>query len=402
MDLVNMREMLEAGFHFGHQTTRWDPRMKPYIFTEKNGIYIIDLQKSLDMAKKAFQKIKDVASEGKEVLMVGTKRQAQAVIQNAAEEVGMHYIDKRWIGGLLTNFTLVRKSIDKLLELDEMKNDGRWEIKSKKEQSKLEKVYKKLRKSLWGVRNLNGIPSLLLVIDTNFEEIAVKEGNKLNIPIVAIVDTNSDPTNIDFPIPGNDDAIRSIKLFVKKFTEAYKIGKDEALAKSLEIPSESDESSSAPGEGEVEAKVKEETEEPVLEKNKEEEKLEVQDKPEEKQQKTESKEAEVRDSKPEVIKEEVKTIPKKETKAEKSPLKEPEKDKSPKEEIPVKVIQTKEKAEKEPKDKKKAKIKTEAKKTVKKETKVKKEVKKAAPKKEVKKKEDPKKTSTPEKAVEKE
>jgi|GEM_PF-92798 len=234
MDLVNMREMLEAGFHFGHQTTRWDPRMKPYIFSEKNGIYIIDLQKSLEMAKLAFQKIREVAGEDQDVLLVGTKKQAQTIVQGIAEEAGMHYVDQRWIGGLLTNFELVRKSIDRLMELEEMKNDGRWEIKSKKEQSKLEKVYKKLKKSLWGVRNLKGLPALVLVIDTNFEEIAVKEANKLNIPIVAIVDTNSNPSNIDFPIPGNDDAIRSIKLFIKKFSEAFQAGREDALARSME------------------------------------------------------------------------------------------------------------------------------------------------------------------------
>ena len=234
MTSVSMREMLEAGVHFGHQTKRWDPRMKPYIFTNKNGIYIIDLQKSIEMFKDALGKIEEIASQGGEVLIVGTKKQAQAIIQNMAEEVEMHYIDQRWIGGLLTNFNLVRKSVDKLLELDEMKKDGRWDIKSKKEQSKLEKVYKKLRKSLWGVRSLKGLPALVLIIDTNFEEIAVKEVNRLKIPIVAIVDTNSNPENIDYPIPGNDDAIRSIKLFVQKFCAAYKKGKEIALSNSLD------------------------------------------------------------------------------------------------------------------------------------------------------------------------
>ena len=170
MELVTMREMLEAGFHFGHQTRRWNPRMKEYIFTEKNGIHIIDLQKSLVMAKIALNKIKECAQEGNEVLIVGTKKQAQSIIHNLSEEAEMHYIDQRWIGGLLTNFELIRKSIEKLIEMDEMKNDGRWDILAKKEQSKMEKNYKKLKKSLWGVRKLTKRPALLIVMLTLLHE----------------------------------------------------------------------------------------------------------------------------------------------------------------------------------------------------------------------------------------
>ncbi len=190
---VTMREMLEAGVHFGHQVRKWNPKMKPFIYGKKNGIYIINLQTSIEMFKKALGFITDVVAAGQEALIVGTKKQAQSIITEVSEEMGMHYVNKRWLGGLLTNFPIVKKSIEKLLELDEMKRDGRWEVKSKKEQSKLEKIYKKLHKNLWGVRNITALPGVLLVIDSTFEHNAVFEAKKLNIPIVAIVDTNADP-----------------------------------------------------------------------------------------------------------------------------------------------------------------------------------------------------------------
>ena len=221
---IDMVEMLEAGVHFGHQVRRWNPKMKPYIFGKKNGIYIIDLKISIEMFKKALEFITEVVASGKEALIVGTKRQAQSIIEEISNQKGMHYINKRWLGGLLTNFNMVKQSIEKLLELDEMKRDGRWDVKSKKEQSRLEKVYKKLHKNLWGIRNLKELPGVLIVIDSVFEEIAIKEARKLGIPIVAVVDTNANPEEVEYPVPGNDDAIRSIKLFVSKFGEAVEEG----------------------------------------------------------------------------------------------------------------------------------------------------------------------------------
>ena len=210
---INMREMLEAGVEFGHQVRRWNPKMKPYIFGKKNGIYIIDLQTSIEMFKAALQFISDQVVDGKDALIVGTKKQAQSIIEEIAEETGMHYVNKRWLGGLLTNFSMIKKSIDRLLELDEMKKDGRWEVKSKKEQSRLEKVYKKLYRSLWGLRKMTSLPGVVIVIDSTFEDIAINEAKRMNIPIVAVVDTNANPEDVRFPVPGNDDAIRSIRLF---------------------------------------------------------------------------------------------------------------------------------------------------------------------------------------------
>ncbi|UCH93012.1 MAG: 30S ribosomal protein S2 [Candidatus Aminicenantes bacterium] len=230
---VNMREMLEAGVHFGHQVRKWNPKMKPYIYGKKNGIYIINLQTSIELFKQALDFVIEVVSGGKEALIVGTKKQAQAIITEVSETCGMHYVNNRWLGGLLTNFPMVKKSIEKLLDLDEMKKDGRWDVKSKKEQSKLEKKYKKLYKNLWGVRNIKDLPGVLIVIDSNFETIAVEEAKKLDIPIVGIVDTNADPEGISYPVPGNDDAIRSIKLFATKFGEAVKQGMSKRLSESL-------------------------------------------------------------------------------------------------------------------------------------------------------------------------
>lgn len=230
---VNMREMLEAGVHFGHQVRKWNPKMKPYIYGKKNGIYIINLQTSIELFKQALNFVTDVVAVGKEALIVGTKKQAQSIITDVSEETGMHYVNKRWLGGLLTNFPMVKKSIEKLIDLDEMKKDGRWEVKPKKEQSRMEKIYKKLYKNLWGVRTIKELPGVLIVIDSNFEEIAVFEAKKLGIPIVGIVDTNANPEGINYPVPGNDDAIRSIKLFTTKFGEAVKLGLEKRLSGSL-------------------------------------------------------------------------------------------------------------------------------------------------------------------------
>ncbi len=264
---VSMRELLEAGVHFGHQVRKWNPKMKPYIYGKKNGIYIIDLQTSIEMFRKALTFVTDTAAEGKEVLIVGTKKQAQTIIAEVAEECGLHYVNKRWLGGLLTNFSMIKKSIEKLLDLDEMKRDGRWEVKSKKEQSKMDKIYKKLHKNLWGMRKLNEIPGAIIIIDSNFEDIAVYEAKKLEIPIVGIVDTNADPDGIAYPVPGNDDAIRSIKLFASKFGEAVKIGIEKKLAASLEQEEEVTEDVEASAEDSTEEKAAEQ----IVEKTKEKE-----------------------------------------------------------------------------------------------------------------------------------
>ncbi len=248
-----MKELLEAGVHFGHQTKRWNPKMKEYIFGQRNGIYIIDLQKTIRIFKEAIQFIKSVAESGKEVLMVGTKKQAQDIIREFSLKCESSYVNQRWLGGLLTNFNVIRGSVERLIELEEMKEDGRWGLLSKKEQSKLEKVYRKLSKNLGGIKNMLELPGALFVIDSTKEEIAINEARKLNIPIVAVVDTNGDPENIDHPIPGNDDAVRSIELFTSKISEAIIESKKERMERELqeakkeeEAPAEIEQASSSP------------------------------------------------------------------------------------------------------------------------------------------------------------
>jgi len=230
---VTMKELLEAGVHFGHQTKRWNPKMKEYIFGQRNGIYIIDLQKTIRVFKDALQFIRGVAESGKEVLIVGTKKQAQDIIRELSLKCESSYVNQRWLGGLLTNFSVIRGSVEKLIELDEMKEDGRWGLLSKKEQSKLEKVYRKLSKNIGGIKNMLELPGALFVIDSTKEEIAINEARKLNIPIVAVVDTNGDPENIDHPIPGNDDAVRAIELFTSKIAEAIIEGKKDRMEREL-------------------------------------------------------------------------------------------------------------------------------------------------------------------------
>jgi len=230
---VTMKELLEAGVHFGHQTKRWNPKMKEYIFGQRNGIYIIDLQKTIRVFKDALQFIRGVAESGKEVLMVGTKKQAQDIVRELSLKCESSYVNQRWLGGLLTNFSVIRGSVEKLIELDEMKEDGRWGLLSKKEQSKLEKVYRKLSKNIGGIKNMLELPGALFIIDSTKEEIAINEARKLNIPIVAVVDTNGDPENIDHPIPGNDDAVRAIELFTSKIAEAIIEGKKDRMEREL-------------------------------------------------------------------------------------------------------------------------------------------------------------------------
>lgn len=243
---VTMKELLEAGVHFGHQTKRWNPRMKDFIFGQRNGIYIIDLQKTMKIFKEALQFIKDIAESGKKVLMVGTKKQAQDIIKEFALKCESNYVNQRWLGGLLTNFGVIKGSVEKLIEFEEMKEDGRWELLSKKEQSKLEKVYRKLSKNLGGIKDMEELPGVLFVIDSAKEEIAISEAQKLHIPIVAIVDTNGNPDNINYPIPGNDDAVRAIELFTSKISEAIEEGKKSRLTKELEEAKREEETTQKP------------------------------------------------------------------------------------------------------------------------------------------------------------
>ncbi len=233
MVLVTMKELLEAGVHFGHRTKRWNPKMKEFIFGQRNGIYIIDLQKTIKMFREATDFIETIAAEGKDILIVGTKKQAQDIVKDYALQCEASYVDQRWLGGLLTNNTVIRGSVDKLTELEEMKEDGRWDLLSKKEQSKQDKIFKKLSKNLGGVKNMKEMPGALVVIDSTKENIAIAEARKLGIPIVAVVDTNADPDGIDYPIPGNDDAVRAIELFTSKFSEAAMEGKKKRVEKEL-------------------------------------------------------------------------------------------------------------------------------------------------------------------------
>ena len=215
-----MKELLEAGVHFGHQTKRWNPRMKEYIFGERNGIYIIDLQKTLKMFKEASKWVTDLTAQGKVILFVGTKRQAQDAIAEEANRCGMFYINNRWLGGLLTNWITVQKSVKRLQELDEMATDGRYELLTKKEVIKLERERKHLQANLAGIKNMKRLPDALFIVDSNNEAIAVAEARKLGIPVVAVVDTNCDPTVVDYVIPGNDDALRAIRLFTSKISDS--------------------------------------------------------------------------------------------------------------------------------------------------------------------------------------
>src|ERR1700675_2211513 len=219
-----MKELLEAGVHFGHQTKRWNPKMKEYIFGERNGIYIIDLQKTLKMFKEASKFVHALANDGRIVLFVGTKRQAQEAIAEEASRCGMFYINQRWLGGLLTNWVTVQKSVKRLKELDEMATDGRYELLPKKEVVKLERERKHLQANLAGIKNMSRLPDAIFVIDSNKEQIAVREARKLGIPVVAVVDTNCDPSEVDYVIPGNDDALRAIRLFTSKIAESIAEG----------------------------------------------------------------------------------------------------------------------------------------------------------------------------------
>jgi small subunit ribosomal protein S2 len=220
MAQVSMKQLLEAGVHFGHQTKRWNPKMKPYIFGARNGIYIVDLQKTVRYFKAAYQFVRETVQNGEKVLFVGTKKQAQEAIREETERAGQFYVDSRWLGGMLTNFATIKKSIERLKKIEAMAQDGTYELLTKKEALGLEREREKLEKTLGGIKGMSKLPGAVFVIDPKKEAIAVKEARKLGIPVVAVVDTNCDPDDIDYIIPGNDDAIRAIRLFATKMADA--------------------------------------------------------------------------------------------------------------------------------------------------------------------------------------
>ena len=242
MATITMKELLEAGVHFGHQTKRWNPKMKDYIFGERNGIYIIDLQKTLKLFKDASKFVTELCSGGKTILFVGTKRQAQEAVAEEATRAGMPYINQRWLGGLLTNWVTVQKSVKRLQELDDMATDGRYDLLTKKEVIKLERERKHLQANLAGIKSMKRLPDALFIVDSNNEAIAVKEARKLGIPVVAVVDTNCDPTVVDYVIPGNDDALRAIRLFTSKIADSAAEGVnlvgDKAFAEEMPVHAE--------------------------------------------------------------------------------------------------------------------------------------------------------------------
>ncbi|SDM91335.1 30S ribosomal protein S2 [Acetanaerobacterium elongatum] len=228
MAVVSMKQLLEAGVHFGHQTRRWNPKMAPYIFTERNGIYIIDLQKTVKKLEEAYMFVRDVAADGGTVLFVGTKKQAQDSIKDEAERAGIHYVNARWLGGMLTNFKTIRRRIARLAQLRKMQEDGTFDALPKKEVIKLNLEIEKLEKFLGGIKNMDKLPGALFVVDPRKEKIAVAEAKKLGIPVVAIVDTNCDPDEVDYVIPGNDDAIRAVKLIAGAMANAVMEGRQGA------------------------------------------------------------------------------------------------------------------------------------------------------------------------------
>ncbi len=225
MAVVSMKQLLEAGVHFGHQTRRWNPKMAPYIFTDRNGIYIIDLQKTVRKMEEAYNFIRDLAMDGKDVLFVGTKKQAQESVEDEAKRCEMYYVNQRWLGGMLTNFKTIRQRINRLNELDAMETDGSFEVLPKKEVIKLRLEREKLDKNLGGIREMKRLPGAIFIVDPRKERIAIAEARNLGIPVVAIVDTNCDPDEIDYVIPGNDDAIRAVKLFASKIADAVLEGR---------------------------------------------------------------------------------------------------------------------------------------------------------------------------------
>lgn len=225
MSVISMKQLLEAGVHFGHQTRRWNPKMAEFIFTERNGIYIIDLQKTVKKVEEAYDFVKSVAAEGKDILFVGTKKQAQESIESEAIRSNMFFVNQRWLGGMLTNYKTIKKRIERLNTLETMEKDGTFEVLPKKEVIQLKKEMEKLEKNLGGIKNMTNLPGAIFVVDPRKEKIAIQEAHILGIPVVAIVDTNCDPEEVDYPIPGNDDAIRAVKLLTAKIADAILEGR---------------------------------------------------------------------------------------------------------------------------------------------------------------------------------
>ena len=220
MSVISMKQLLEAGVHFGHQTRRWNPKMAPYIYTERNGIYIIDLQKSVGKVDEAYNAIKECAANGGNILFVGTKKQAQDSIKNESERCGMYYVNQRWLGGMLTNFKTIQSRIAKLKKIEAMAEDGTFDVLPKKEVIELKKQQEKLEKNLGGIKDMPAVPDMIFVVDPRKERICIQEAHTLGIPLVGICDTNCDPEELDYVIPGNDDAIRAVKLIVSKMADA--------------------------------------------------------------------------------------------------------------------------------------------------------------------------------------
>lgn len=225
MSVISMKQLLEAGVHFGHQTRRWNPKMAEYIFTERNGIYIIDLQKTVKKVEEAYNIVRDLAEEGKSILFVGTKKQAQEAIEEEAKRCGMYYVNQRWLGGMLTNYNTIKNRIDRLHTLEKMEEDGTFDVLPKKEVIKLKAEMERLEKFLGGIKDMKEMPSAIFVVDPRKERIAIKEAHILGIPVISIVDTNCDPDEVDYVIPGNDDAIRAVKLLTSTIADAVLEGK---------------------------------------------------------------------------------------------------------------------------------------------------------------------------------
>jgi len=270
MPVITMKELLEAGAHFGHQKSAWNPKMKPYIYQERNRMHIIDLSKTVKKIEEAYQFARDLAVEGKKILFVGTKQQAKECIEEQAKRCGAFYVNTRWLGGFLTNFSTIKKSIEKLHSLERQKEQGLWEMLPKKEEMTLRKKMEKLERNLRGVKEINELPGAIFVVDLRVEETAVREARKLNIPIVAIVDSNCDPTLVDYPIPANDDAIKSIRLITTKIADAIIEGKallkekEAEMEKAKEAEEKVEESETEKGEEEKELQMKKEKIEEVI------------------------------------------------------------------------------------------------------------------------------------------
>ena len=241
MSVISMKQLLEAGVHFGHQTRRWNPKMSPYIYTERNGIYIIDLQKSVGKVDEAYNAIRDCVADGGKILFVGTKKQAQDSIKNEAERCGMYYVNQRWLGGMLTNFKTIQSRVAQLKKIEAMAEDGTFDVLPKKEVIELKKQQEKLEKNLGGIKEMQEIPDMIFVVDPRKERICIQEAHTLGIPLVGICDTNCDPEELDYVIPGNDDAIRAVKLIVSKMADAViegNQGQDAEVAEEEEVEAE--------------------------------------------------------------------------------------------------------------------------------------------------------------------